>query len=164
MEHLANQELTAEQQAYATEEAVVNSHLTADHERAGTALSLKNSIRLDIFFPNSIVGSDYSELYAMIRYTDHYGTIVEWRIEGEEFVADSGDRVYVPIDGLSIADYAQPVSCMVYSAEGDRLAWVIDSIDGYIFRMQESLPDVVWAIAKFGRSAYLYFHNSAFSE
>ena len=164
MEHLANRELTPEQQDYATEEGGATTHLYADHERAGTALSLKNNIRLDIFFPNSVVGTDYSSLYAIIRYTNHYGTIMEGRIEGEEFVAADGDRVYVSIDGLSIADYAQPVACLVYDEAGNQLATVIDSIDGYIFRMQESLPDVVWYIAKFGRSAYLYFHDSAFSE
>jgi hypothetical protein len=50
------------------------------------------------------------------------------------------------------------VTCTVYNAAGDAVAWATDSIEGYIHRMAGKLPAMVEAIAKFGASGYRYFH------
>lgn len=160
--HFANRELTPQQQSYATGEVVLNSTEASSHEKVGTALSLKSNICLDIFFSTNVIGSNYAQHYALIRYNDHYGNQVERRIEGKDFVADSEDRIYVQITGLSAADYNQPVVCTIYDAQGNSLAWVTDSIASYIFRMQEQLPEIVMAVARFGRSSFTYFYKERY--
>ena len=42
--------------------------------------------------------------------------------------------------------------------QGNAIAWSTDSMEGYIHRMSGTLPAIVDALAKFGNSAYLYFH------
>ena len=157
-EVLANAQLTAEQLAYATAVCETESNLLCSAGRAATSLTLKNRISLDFFFKNSVIGSDYSSLYAIAAYTDHYGNAVEIRIEGCDFKAYGEELGYVAIPGLAIADYAQAVTCTVYDAEGNTLAWVTDSIEGYAHRMANQLPEIVETIVKFGYSSYQYFH------
>ena len=153
---LANAELTDTQKSYATAACATESNLQCSFGRAGTALTLKNRITLDLFFKNSVIGSDYTGLYAVACYTDHYGNEIETRIDTVNPYGESYGYVSVP--GLAIADYAQEVTCTVYDAEGNALAWVTDSIEGYAHRMSGKLPAMVDAIVKFGYSAYQYFH------
>jgi len=154
----ANKSLTDVQKAYATSVCETESSLLCSAGRAATSLTLKNRIRLDYFFKNSVIGSDYSSLYATVVYTDHYGNAITVRIDGTDFLPYGTDLCYVSIPGLAIADYAQAVTCTVYDADGNALAWVTDSIVGYAHRMAGQLPEIVDAIVKFGHSSYQYFH------
>ena len=148
--------LTDAQKACATASYETESKLVSGTGRAGTALTLKNRITLDFIFKNSAIGSDYTGLYAIATYTDHYGDTVETRIDTVKVFSDSYGYVSVP--GLSTADYGQAVTCTVYDAEDNVLAWATDSIEGYAHRMRGHLPEMVEAIIKFGQSAYNFFH------
>jgi len=158
-EHPVNAELTQEQQDYATDSYTAENNLVSGPGRAATSLTLKNRITLDIFFKNSVIGSDYSSLYAVVTYTDHYGRPVQLRIEGADFKVYDAQCGYVSVPGLAIADYGQAVNCTVYDAQDNALAWATDSIEGYAHRMAEQLPEIVDAIMKFGVSAYNFFHS-----
>jgi len=151
----ANDLLTEEQLAWATDSYETESNLVSGTGRAGTALTLKSRITLDFIFSNSAVGNDYTGLYAVAAYTDHYGEAVETRIDGiKPYDEHYG---YVSVPGLSVADYGQAVTCTVYDAEGNILAWATDSIEGYAHRMAGKLPQIVDTIMKFGASSYSFF-------
>ena len=155
-ENLANAQLTEEQKAYATAAYETQNNLAAGPGRAGTALTLKSRISLDFIFSNEVIGADTTGLYAIAAYTNHYGEKVETRID--VFQAYDEENTYVSVPGLAVADYAQAVTCTVYDAEGNAIAWATDSVEGYIHRMSGTLPAVVDAIIKFCISSYNYFH------
>ena len=155
---LANAQLTETQQSYATTDYATKSQLSCSPGRAGTALTLRSRITLDFFFKNSAIGTDTNAIYAVISYTDHYGSAKEFRVEGSDFRAYTGSITYVSAPGLVVADYAQAVTCTVYDTSGNTLAWATDSIEGYAHRMATSLPEIVDAIMKFCSSSYRYFH------
>ena len=152
-ENLANRHLTQAQQAYASGTCTTKSLLAAGPGRAGTTLTLKSRITLDFIFHNSVMG-DFG--YAIAAYTDPYGVQHEIRIDTAQ--AYDEDCSYVCVPGLAAADYAQAVTCTVYDAAGNAVAWATDSMEGYIHRMTGTLPAIAEAIAKFGASAYRYFH------
>lgn len=153
---LVNNVLTDAQKACATASYETQSNLVSGTGRAGTTLTLKNRITLDFIFKNIAIGTDYTSLYAIATYTDHYGNEVETRIDTVKvYNANLG---YVSVSGLAVADYAQAVTCTVYDAEGNVLAWSTDSIEGYAHRMKGSLPEIVDAIMKFCTSSYNFFH------
>jgi ribosomal protein L6P/L9E len=58
------------------------------------------------------------------------------------------------------APIAIPAGVTVTLAAGNTVTWATDSIEGYIHRMTGTLPAIVDAIAKFGASAFRYFHNA----
>ena len=155
-ENFVNAELTAEQQAYATASYEMENNLASGTGRAGTTLTLKSRITLDFIFKNTAIGSDYTGLYAVATYVNHYGDTVETRIDTLKVFSDSYGYVSVP--GLAIADYGQAVTCTIYDAQGNALAWATDSMEGYACRMKGSLPEIVDAIMKFCNSSYSYFH------
>lgn len=156
-ENLVNADLTDTQKGYATVSYEMENGLVSGPGRAGTALTLKNRITLDFIFKNSVIGTDYTGLYAVAAYTDHDGRAVETRIDTVKTFSDGYGYVSVP--GLAVADYGQAVTCTVYDAEGNVLAWAADSMEGYAYRMRGSLPEMVDAIMKFGVSAYNYFES-----
>ena len=153
-ENLANNRLTEVQQTYASGTCTTKSLLAAGPGRAGTTLTLKSRITLDFIFSNSVM-DDFA--YAVATYTDHYGVKNEIRIDAvQAYDEESG---YVSVPGLAAADYTQAVTCTVYDAAGNAIAWATDSVEGYIHRMTGTLPAIAEAIAKFAASAYRYFHQ-----
>ena len=156
-ENLVNADLTDAQKDYATAAYETESHLVSGTGRYATALTLKSAIMLDFIFSNSAIGTDYTGLYALVTYRDHYGEPVQLRIDAAVKPYDA-DHGYVSVPGLAVADYSQEVTCKVHNAQGDVIAWATDSIEGYAHRMSGSLPEIVDAIVKFGCSAYNYFH------
>ena len=158
-ENLANAELTYHDQLDASKDYLVEDHLKCSEGRAGTAITLKSRLSLDMYFKNSFLGDDFAEIYAIVQYTDHYGKPVEYRVEGTDFVIEDSYRSYVAVTGLAIADYQQLVTCTVYDRDGNVLAWATDSIEGYIARMDREIPDIVIALAKVAETAWYCFHG-----
>ena len=154
-ENLANSLLTETQRTYASEPPATMDLLFAGPGRAGTTLTLKSRITLDFLFSTSVLG-DPGPCYAIVAYSDHYGKPVEIRIA--DLQSYDNARICISVPGLAVADYTQMVTCTVYNAAGDPIAWSTDSMEGYIHRMTARLPAIVEAIAKFGSSAYQYFH------
>lgn len=154
--NLVNADLTDTQKGYATTSCETEDSLVAGTGRYGTTLTLKSRITLDFIFSNSAIGSDYTGLYAIVTYQDHYGKYVNIRVD--DVVIYDADHGCVSVPGLAVADYGQEVTCSVYHANGNALAWATDSMEGYAHRMSDTLPEIVDAIVKFGCSAYNYFH------
>ncbi len=157
-ENLANRDLTDEQRAMATETVEMTDNRISGTGYAGTTLTLAGEIQLDLVFKNSAVGTDYSSLYAIATYTDHYGHDKEVRIEGTDFIKYNSTLCQVSITGMAVADYKSLVSCTVYNADGVVLANASDSVESYAARNADFLGATVETIVKFGASSYKYFH------
>ncbi len=158
VENLANSAVTEAQQAWATEMFDLTDNRISGTGYAGTTLTLENEITLDLVFKNTAVGKDYSELYAIATYTDHYGKAKEVRIDGANFIKYSSSLCQVSITGMAVADYKAVVNCTVYSADGTALANASDSVESYACRNADFLAGTVDTIVKFGASSYNYFH------
>ncbi|MBQ8249812.1 MAG: S8 family serine peptidase [Clostridia bacterium] len=156
--NLANRNLTEAHQAWATASVATTDNRVKGTGYAGSTLTLSGEIQLDLVFKNSAVGSDYSSLYALATYTDHYGNAKEIRIEGTDFIKYSSTMCQISITGMAVADFRSVVSCTVYNADGEAVANASDSVESYANRNSASLGAVVDTIVKFGESSYNFFH------
>ena len=156
--NLANRNLTSTHKAWATASVATTDNRVKGTGYVGSTLTLSGEIQLDLVFGNSAVGSDYSSLYAIVTYTDHYGNAKEIRIEGTDFIKYSSSYCQVSITGMAVADFRSVVTCTVYNANGVAVANAADSIESYANRMASSIGATVDAIVKFGASSYNYFH------
>ncbi len=156
--NLANRNLTSTHQAWATASVTTADNRVKGTGYAGSTLTLSGEIQLDLVFKNSAVGSNYSSLYAIVTYTDHYGNAKESRIEGADFIKYSSSLCQVSITGMAVADFRSVVSCTVYNESDVAVANASDSIESYANRNAASLGATVDTIVKFGESSYNYFH------
>lgn len=157
-DNLANADLTDEQKEYATDSVELTNNRVPGTGYAGTTLTLKSRILLDFVFNDTVIGTDYTGMYAIATYTDHYGNAKTVRIEGENFAEFTTGHHYVSVSGMAVADCRCLVTCTVYDKNGNAIAWATDSVEGYAQRNQATLSEIVEAIVKFGTSAYNYFH------
>ncbi len=157
-ENLANRNLTDAHKAWATASVATTDNRVKGTGYAGSTLTLSGEIQLDLVFNNSTVGSDYSSLYAIAIYINHYGHAKSVRVEGTDFIKYSSSLCQVSITGMAVADYKSVVSCTVYNANGVALASASDSVESYANRNAASLGATVDTIVKFGASSYNYFH------
>lgn len=149
---LANNQLTTEQQAYATETASCTDQRVKGDNYYGSTLVLKNRIMLTMYFQNIT-----TDMYAMVTFTDHKGVAHEERIEGTEFAKYNDTTYGVTVDDLVVADGDQLVTVTVYNTNGNAVAYASDTVNSYATRMltNDALFEMV---AKFTTSAYAYFH------
>ena len=158
VENLANRNLTETHKAWATTTVETVDNRVKGTGYVGSTLTLAGEIQLDLVFANTAVGSDYSTLYAIATYTDHYGNDKEVRIEGADFIEYGTSHCQISITGMAVADFRSVVSCTVYNADGEALANAADSVESYANRNADSLGATVDTIVKFGESSYNYFH------
>ncbi len=156
--NLANRNLTDAHKAWATTSVTTTDNRVKGTGYVGSTLTLAGEIQLDLVFNNSAVGTDYSSLYAIATYTDHYGNVKSIRVEGADFIKYSSTLCQVSITGMAVADFRSVVSCTVYNQEGVAIANAADSIESYANRNAASLGAMVDSIVKFGASSYNYFH------
>ena len=150
-DELANALLTEAQQAYATQEVNCADQRVKGTNYYGSSLILKDRIMLTMYFKNIT-----TDMYAVVRFTDHKGNAHEIRVESSEF-AKNGVYYGVVIDDLVVADGDQLVSVKVYDANGREVASASDTVNSYAVRM--SGGDLLYdAVMKFTSSAYAYFH------
>lgn len=152
---LANNQLTAAQQEYATQEIkTCTDGCVKGDNYYGTNFDLKNQISMNLYFVN--VTNDMS---AKIEFTDHYGKQHTVTVPGSEF-SDNGNCKVINVDEIVAADGRQNVTCTVYDADGTTvIASVTDSLESYVARMYEDYP---WLgeIMKFSDAAYAYLHRN----
>lgn len=153
-EDLANNQLTEEQQAYATQEVkICTDGRVKGANYYGTNFDLVNQISMNLYFVN--VTNDMS---AKIEFTDHYGKQHTVTVPGSEF-SDNDDCKVINVDEIVAADGRQNVTCTVYDVDGATVvASVTDSLESYVARMCAEYP---WLeeIMKFSDSAYAYLHR-----
>lgn len=133
---------------YATQgEIETNNNLVKGPNLKAVSVSAKNKLMLTFYFEN--ITEDMTATYS---YTNHRGE--EITKTAENFVS-YGNWLGVDVEGLSIADGRQLVTCTV--KEGDNvIASGSDSVEGYIDRNSDN--EVLKLLMKFIDSAYNYFH------
>ena len=136
VENLANAGLTEQQKAYATtvEEDLSRNILDKGTGYAGTTLSLKENILLNVVFQNATINK---AAYAIVSYTGYKGRAedeVSYRVEAEQFQALGNSMKYVQINTLKVADYAQAVTVTLYDADGNEVSKCVESIESYLMR------------------------------
>jgi hypothetical protein len=136
VENLANAGLTEQQKAYATtvEEDLSRNILDKGTGYAGTTLSLKENILLNVVFQNETINK---AAYAIVSYTGYKGRAedeVSYRVEAEQFQALGNSMKYVQINTLKVADYAQAVTVTLYDADGNEVSKCVESIESYLMR------------------------------
>ena len=152
---LANNELTAAQQAYGLGTVEMEDFRVEGTGYVGTSLTLESNILMNFFFNN--IPAEHDDMYAIATYTDHYGEAKQVKVEGENFVKHNSTIWKVSVSGLVVADCRELVSVKVYEADGDVIASVTDSIESYTARMDGDGPLYV-AIMNFAVAAYNTFH------
>ena len=151
--NLANSKLNETQKGYASQSASVEDHRIKGENYYGSNLDLGNNLVLNVYFTNSS-----TDMYAIVSFTDHYGTEQNVRIEGSEFIKYNSTTYAVPITAMVVADARCIVSCQLYTAGGTLVGSASDSMESYIARMNET-GALYESIMKFADSAYAYFHN-----
>jgi hypothetical protein len=151
-EDLANNALTEEQQAYATDTVSVSDQRIKGEGYYGSNLKLEDQILLTMYFSNIT-----SDMYAIVSFEDHYGNRHETRVDGSEFYRYSSTVYGVMVDELVIADGNQLVTVTVYDANGNVITSASDSINSYAARQMGKDP-LYEMVAKFTTSAYEFFH------
>jgi hypothetical protein len=136
VENLANAGLTEQQKAYATtvEEDLSRNILDKGTGYAGTTLSLKENILLNVVFQNATINK---AAYAIVSYTGYKGRAedeVSYRVEAEQFQALGNSMKYVQINTLKVADYAQAVTVTLYDADGNEVSKCVESVESYLMR------------------------------
>jgi len=153
---LANSELSAEQQAQATQSVTLEDHWTnPDGIGHGSNLELISNIVLHVWLKGVT-----SDMYAEVSYTNHTGTAVKNTVAFSEFTYRGSGIYSVPVDGLVVADGGQVATVKLYKADGTLVGTVTESIESYI-KFQLTIGDangLYDATAKFITSAYNYFH------
>ena len=152
---LANNELTAAQQAYGLGTVEMEDFRVEGAGYVGTNLTLESNILMNFFFNN--IPAEHDDMYAIATYTDHYGEAKQVKVEGENFVKHNSTIWKVSVSGLVVADCRELVSVKVYEADGDVIASATDSIESYTARMDGDGPLYV-AIMNFAVAAYNTFH------
>ena len=152
-QNLANAELTAEEQGYATKEVKLENKLVAGKNYNASQLNLASSIQLRVKFDNID-----ASMKAVVSFTNHTGREIEVEVAGSEFI---GNGTVVVVDEIVAADYAQDVTIVVYDAAGNKVAEAVDSVASYIARMSDksATPAIYDAVAKYDAAAYAYLHK-----
>ena len=119
----------------------------------GTSLILESRIEMQFAFANA-VGNN---VYALVKFTDHFGEAKVVRIENDA-ISTGGYRVVI-VKELVVADGRCPVTCEVYNADTNELVGsATDSMESYINRMANGNLEWMKTIMMFSDSAYEYLH------
>ena len=149
---LANNQLLASQQDYATKSVNCTDQRVKGTNYYGSTLTLKSKIMMTMYFQNVT-----RDMYAKITFTDHKGNAHEIRVDGSEFSKYNSSVYGVVIDDLVVADGDKLVTVTVYDANGNQVAYATDTVNSYAVRMVEG--DMLYEmVMKFTTSAYAYFH------
>lgn len=149
-ENPANAALTDLQKNYATIAGQGSNILVKGIGYAGSTLSLKENILLNIVFYNTTIDN---AAYALVSYTGYKGAQNSYRVEKENFQRLNSAMKYVQVDTLKVADYAQAVTVQLYDEQDNMLSTVVESIESYISRNPKALHQATLAFCK---GAYKY--------
>ena len=131
VENLANVGLTDAQKAYATVVGESQNILVKGTGYAGSTLSLKENILLNIVFQNATIDA---AAYATVSYTSYNGDEVSYEVESAKFVRLNSNMKYVQINTLKVADFGQAVTVTLHKADGTVISTVVESIESYQIR------------------------------
>ncbi len=151
--NLANAELTEEHQAIATASVSGTNNQNKDDKFGGSSLMLENRIKLNFMFLKAGVTED---MYAEITYQTSDGRNKTIRYTSGDFKHYSNTYWFITVDGMSITDGYQIVTCTLYNADGTVYGVMEDSMESYLARNLEK-DSLYPAILKFIDSASKWF-------
>ena len=144
----------------------------------GASLNLENNVGFNFkFYADELVGVEK----AVITYVNHTGKSFKVEIGVDEFKSETkrGRSIYaIHLDTLVAADARQLLTCKLYNAEGETIAYAKDSIESYCARAIAGLSamsaddyanqsfgiEFYQALMKYSNSAYDYDPNTAREE
>ena len=150
--NLVTKDLTATEKGYGTKTVKLQNNLKPGTGYGASQLDLGSSILLRVKF-NGI----NSSMYAIVKFTNHNGRVIEERVEGSDFM----NGTVVVVDEVVAADFKQDLTITVYDANGNAVASAVESVASYIARqMEKPNPSVIYdAVAKYCAAAYAYLHK-----
>jgi hypothetical protein len=96
-------------------------------------------------------------MYAVVTFTNHRGTEKNVIVQSSAFTANGSAKV-VTVENLVVADGRQSVTCKLYSADGELIGSVTDSLESYTAR--NNGKDILFTrMMQYSDSAYRFFHN-----
>ncbi len=173
-EHPVNADLTAEQQAWATQTPpVLEDHSGLDRQEnaqvwfEGCSLSLERRVTLNYYLDLSTSGLAPEDLALRLSWTYSGANVHETLIDGSDFEAKNlnGRQLYLAIlDSLDATQMRTVVSAeLIDKSTGDSVSDTLRySIESYAqSKAQEpGLSDLVLAMMKFGDAAQTYFSRN----
>ncbi len=147
-EDLANKNID-DYQVHASEDVVLTEVFEcSETDIAKASLFLRNKVEFNAYFKNVTEG-----MYIEVEYVNYYGETKTETIYYEDFVT-RGEYRGATVSSLAIADAESLVTARLFSADGTEQAWLKESINGYLYRVQEQYDDELYpALAKFAKSA-----------
>ena len=140
-------------QHYASEDVVLEKDIVVTDKGKGSFLTLESNIMYNAVFEGVKKG-----MYAKVQFTDHYGKrIYDYKVEADEIKVynEKYDYYKVVVDELVIADAAQVITVTLYDENGNAIGSITESINGYLYRANETYPNdkLYMSLAKFSASA-----------
>lgn len=129
--NLANGRLTAEHLKYALEERDYEDQGVLPEEYDGLLWTQEFNVDVALKIKNI-----NTNMRAVVSYTDHYGKVRGYVVQGADFV-DCGNGVYsVKVNGLVIADASQVFTVTIYDG-GTEVVKIAESLESRIARMRK---------------------------
>jgi hypothetical protein len=157
---LANSLLTDELIAKASENQTAENVFEKNTYCPGTALFLQSRIELRVMINNSKLGD---VAYAIVHHSKHgdKDPDMEYRVEKADFQAYNKNISFVPVTTLSGADGDQLVTVTFYTANGDVVTSVVETMNSNLSRSIAAAGDnlnLAHMLLRMTKSAYAYFH------
>ena len=147
---LANADLTAEQQGFASSEISCENSLVKDANFVGSALQFKSEIRFAMVFKNI-----ENAHHAVVSFTNHNGQNVNVTVDPSEFL---NNGAAVVVKDIRPADYSCDVTITVYDAQGEVLAEATDNMESYAARA-DHLDEIYSSFMKYAAAALEYYNS-----
>ncbi len=157
-DNLVTADMTEEQKAKASTNVTAEAVPESSGCYLKTTVALESQIEMNVYLNYNEVG-----MYAIVNLTDHNGNKVEKRLEQGDMLYNGEQRI-LTVNDMVIADYATKVTVTVYDKDGNQVGKVVDSIECYVKRAQDSdkasqiIKELTLNLMKFGVSSYNYFH------
>ena len=153
---LANANLTDVQKAFASTTVDATNEQVKGPYYSSSAVSAESRVELGFLFYQANVTTD---MYAVVTYTHHNGTVYSETVYGSDFEQYSNARWRIPVEELSAADGGQLVTCTIYDAAGNEISCAKDSVNSYLVRAYEQTGAEVYIMTlRFTTAAYKFFH------
>lgn len=125
-------------------------------------VTAENSLIYTFYFYNI----DPEATKAVVTYTNHYNkpksAEIEYRIKNTTYNGESLTLYAVDVEGLSVADGRQIITCNILNEDGTVLTTASGSVEDYAARAIVQMPedkDVFLNLLKFVDSSYAYFRE-----
>lgn len=125
-------------------------------------VTAENSLIYTFYFYNI----DPEATKAVVTYTNHYNkpksADIEYRIKNTTYNGESLTLYAVDVEGLSVADGRQIITCNILNEDGTVLTTALGSVEDYAARAIVQMPedkDVFLNLLKFVDSSYAYFRE-----